>query len=94
MIDIVVSGPSGSGRACAAGPDISPAATTEAVSVAAQPRLLALTPRKYMGTSSVTAAAPRKLDPFVRLANTYDRNGMNFVLRVDKQLCGRYRRTG
>ncbi|WP_200301273.1 hypothetical protein [Streptomyces adelaidensis] len=68
--------------------------TTEAVKVAAQVRLLAsLNPRKYMGTSSVTATAQRKLDPFARLANTYDRNGTNFVLGVDKQPWCRYRRT-
>ncbi|GGQ98076.1 hypothetical protein GCM10010251_11520 [Streptomyces aurantiogriseus] len=56
--------------------------------------LLVLNPRKCMGTSSVTATAPRKLDPFASLANTYDRNGTNFVLGVDERRNGRYRLTG
>jgi hypothetical protein len=64
VIDIVVTDGSGAGRALAAGPDSSPAATNPAVANAAQLFLLALNPRKCMGTSSVTAAAPRKLDLF------------------------------
>ncbi|GAA4058078.1 hypothetical protein GCM10022233_33340 [Streptomyces shaanxiensis] len=93
-MDIVVRGGSGAGRASAAGADISPAATIPAVTVATQVCLLVLNPRKCMGTSTVTAAATRKLDPFERLANTYGRTGTNFVLSVDKRGSGRYRLTG
>jgi hypothetical protein len=64
LIDIVVRDGSGAGRALAVGPASSPAATKAAVAHAAQPLLLALNPLKGMGTSSVTAAAPRKLDLF------------------------------
>ncbi|GAA3987789.1 hypothetical protein GCM10022232_21410 [Streptomyces plumbiresistens] len=100
LTDIVVGDGSGAGRAFAAGPDISPAATTPAATVAAQARLLlflvllALKPRKCMGTSSVTATARWKLDLFAQLANTYDRVATNFVLSVDKRPHGRYRLTG
>jgi hypothetical protein len=93
-MDIVVRGGSGAGRASAAGADISPAVTTPAATVATQVRLLVLSPRKCMGTSSVTATATRKLDPFEPLANTYDRTGTNFVLTVEKRRNGRYRLTG
>ncbi|WP_244904744.1 hypothetical protein [Streptomyces prasinopilosus] len=57
MIDIVVRAGSGAGRALAAGPDSSPAATTPAATAAAQARrpvpfvlvLLVLDPRKRTG---------------------------------------------
>ncbi|GAA2392324.1 hypothetical protein GCM10010378_37640 [Streptomyces viridochromogenes] len=93
-MDIVVRGGSGAGRAVAAGADISPAATTPAATPATQVRLVVLNPRKCMGTSTVTATATRKLDPFEQLANTYDRTRTNFVLSVDKQEDGRYGRCG
>ncbi|GHI93475.1 hypothetical protein TPA0906_02610 [Streptomyces olivaceus] len=94
MIDIVVRDGSGAGRALAAGPASSPAATKPAVAKAAKPLLLALNPLKGMGTSSVTAAAPRKLDLFARYANRYDRDSTNFVLSVDKPGGKRYGPTG
>ncbi|GAA3537950.1 hypothetical protein GCM10022295_20200 [Streptomyces osmaniensis] len=93
-MDIVVRGGSGAGRASAAGAAISPAPTIPAVTAATQVCLLVLNPRKCMGTSTVTATARRKLDPFDRQANTYDRIGTNFVLGVDKRGNSRYRLSG
>ncbi|GHG85523.1 hypothetical protein GCM10018780_01350 [Streptomyces lanatus] len=93
-MDIVVRDGSGTGRASAAGAAISPAATIPAVTAATLVCLLVLNPRKRMGTSTVTATATRKLDPFEQLANTYDRSAANFVLGVDKRKGGRYRLTG
>ncbi|CAM5396526.1 hypothetical protein SFUMM280S_11395 [Streptomyces fumanus] len=93
LIDIVVRDGCGAGRALAAGPT-SPAATKAgggarrpASSSRAQP-----SPRAT-GTSSVTAAAPRKLDLFARYANRYDRD-RRFVLSVDKPGGDRYGPTG
>ncbi|RDD85864.1 hypothetical protein DVZ84_27525 [Streptomyces parvulus] len=94
MIDIVVRDGSGAGRALALGPASSPAATKPAVANAAHPLLLALNPLKGMCSSSVTAAAPRKLDLFARFANRYDRDPTNFVLSVDKRGVSRYGPTG